>query len=112
MGPTPVRDMMQVTYPNMMEWFEELGVEMELSDMSFSVSAQLQDGDEQTMEWGSRNGLAGLLAQKTNAVSPAFWRMIREILKFKDDVLTYVLRILLFLQVVDHVQNVLYVQRT
>ncbi|XP_052163545.1 uncharacterized protein LOC127780650 [Oryza glaberrima] len=79
----------RVTYPNMMEWFEELGVEMELSDMSFSVSAQLQDGDEQTMEWGSRNGLAGLLAQKTNAVSPAFWRMIREILKFKDDVLTY-----------------------
>lgn len=104
--------MMQVTYPNMMEWFEELGVEMELSDMSFSVSAQLQDGDEQTMEWGSRNGLAGLLAQKTNAVSPAFWRMIREILKFKDDVLTYVLPILLFLQVVDHVQNVLYVPRT
>ncbi|KAG8100018.1 hypothetical protein GUJ93_ZPchr0013g37482 [Zizania palustris] len=75
---------MQVTYPNMLEWFEELGVEMERSDMSFSVSTQ----EENIMEWGSRS-LAGLLADKTNAVSPAFWLMIREILRFKDDVLKY-----------------------
>lgn len=76
----------QVTYPNMLEWFEGLGVEMEISDMSFSVSTQLGTSGSRC-EWGSRNGISGLLAQKSNAISPSFWRMIREILKFKDDAL-------------------------
>lgn len=68
----------------MLEWFEGLGVEMEISDMSFSVSTQLGTSSSRC-EWGSRNGVAGLFAQKSNALSPSFWRMIREILKFKDD---------------------------
>ena len=67
----------------MMELFETLDVEMEISDMSFSVSLDSGNG----YEWGSRNGLSGLFAQKSNAANPTFWRMIREILKFKDDVL-------------------------
>ncbi|XP_078427785.1 uncharacterized protein LOC144700210 isoform X2 [Wolffia australiana] len=75
----------RVTYPNMMEMYETLGVEMEKSDMSFSVSLDAGKG----YEWGSSNGLAGLFAQKSNAANPIFWRMIREILKFKDDVLRY-----------------------
>uniref|UniRef100_A0A0A8YSL3 Amine oxidase domain-containing protein n=1 Tax=Arundo donax TaxID=35708 RepID=A0A0A8YSL3_ARUDO len=78
----------RVTYPNMVEWFEELGVEMEISDMSFSVSTQLGACGSRC-EWGSRNGISGLLAQKSNAVSPSFWRMIREILKFKNDAIKY-----------------------
>jgi len=76
----------RVTYPNMLEWFEGLGVEMEISDMSFSVSTRLGTSGSRC-EWGSRNGISGLLAQKSNAVSPSFWRMIREILKFKNDAL-------------------------
>ncbi|XP_011029772.1 PREDICTED: uncharacterized protein LOC105129420 isoform X2 [Populus euphratica] len=75
----------RVTYPNMMEFFESLGIDMELSDMSFSVS--LDEG--QGCEWGSRNGLSGLFAQKKNMLSPYFWKMLREIIKFKDDVLSY-----------------------
>ncbi|XP_064992164.1 uncharacterized protein LOC103974893 isoform X3 [Musa acuminata AAA Group] len=75
----------RVTYPNMVEFFETLGVDMEISDMSFSVSLDEGKG----CEWGSRNGLAGLFAQKTNALNPSFWRMIREIVKFKGDVLMY-----------------------
>ncbi|CAD5191288.1 unnamed protein product, partial [Musa acuminata subsp. malaccensis] len=75
----------RVTYPNMVEFFETLGVDMELSDMSFSVSLDEGKG----CEWGSRNGLSGLFAQKTNALNPSFWRMIREIVKFKGDVLMY-----------------------
>ncbi|TVU05041.1 hypothetical protein EJB05_48189 [Eragrostis curvula] len=78
----------RVTYPNMMEWFEGLGVEMEISDMSFSVSAQVGASGSRC-EWGSRNGIAGLFAQKINALSPSFWRMIREILKFKEDTIKY-----------------------
>ena len=80
----------QVTYPNMMEFFENLGVEMEVSDMSFSVSLDKGRG----YEWGSRNGVSGLFAQKKNILNLYFWQMIREILKFKDDVIKYVLSLL------------------
>ena len=73
----------QVTYPNMMEFFESLGVDMETSDMTFSVSLDKGHG----CEWGSRNGLSSLFAQKKNVLNPYFWQMLREILKFKDDVL-------------------------
>jgi len=69
----------------MMEFFESLGIDMELSDMSFSVS--LDEG--QGCEWGSRNGLSGLFAQKKNMLNPYFWKMLREIIKFKDDVLRW-----------------------
>ncbi|KAG6536226.1 hypothetical protein ZIOFF_001277 [Zingiber officinale] len=75
----------RVTYPNMMELFESLGVEMEKSDMSFAVS--LDDG--KGYEWGSRNGFSSLFAQKANICNPYFWQMIREIFKFKADVLGY-----------------------
>ncbi|XP_021752422.1 uncharacterized protein LOC110717930 [Chenopodium quinoa] len=75
----------RVTYPNMMELFESLGIEMEDSDMSFSVSLDKGRG----CEWGSRNGLSGLFAQKTNAVNPYFLKMIQEIFKFKNEVIMY-----------------------
>ncbi|KAK6138762.1 hypothetical protein DH2020_027499 [Rehmannia glutinosa] len=77
----------RVTYPNMMELFESLGVDMEPSDMSFSVS--LADG--QGCEWGTRNGFSSLFAQKKkNILNPNFWKMIREITKFNDDAINYV----------------------
>ncbi|KAK2972212.1 hypothetical protein RJ640_002616 [Escallonia rubra] len=75
----------QVTYPNMMEFFESLGVDMEASDMSLSVSLERGQG----CEWGSRNGISSLFAQKKNALNPYFWQMLREINKFKDDVMRY-----------------------
>lgn len=75
----------QVTYPNMMELFESLGIDMEISDMSFSVSSDHGKG----CEWGSRNGLSSLFAQKKNLFNPSFWKMIREIVKFKDDAIRY-----------------------
>lgn len=67
----------------MIDFFENLGVEMELSDMSFSVSLDNGRG----CEWGSRGALSGLFAQKKNVLNPYFWNMIREIIKFKTDVL-------------------------
>ncbi|VAH54011.1 unnamed protein product [Triticum turgidum subsp. durum] len=78
----------QVTYPQMMEQLEGLGVEMERSDMSFSVSTQLKDSGR-GCEWGNGNGILGLLAQKTNILKPSFWRMVHEIIKFKNDALMY-----------------------
>nr|XP_016456914.1 PREDICTED: uncharacterized protein LOC107780832 isoform X1 [Nicotiana tabacum] len=75
----------RVTYPNMMEFFEFLGVNMEISHMSFSVTLDQGGG----CEWGTRNGISSLFAQKKNVLNPYFWQMIREIIKFKQDVISY-----------------------
>ncbi|RYQ92069.1 hypothetical protein Ahy_B09g098192 isoform A [Arachis hypogaea] len=69
------------TYPDMIEFLESLGIDMELSELSFAVSLDGGHG----CEWGSRNGLSSLFAQKMNVFNPYFWQMIREIIKFKDD---------------------------
>ncbi|KAL3648750.1 hypothetical protein CASFOL_005153 [Castilleja foliolosa] len=76
----------RVTYPNMMEFFETLGVEMEPSDTSFSVS--LAEG--QGCEWGTRNGFSSLFAQKKNIFNPQFYKMIMEITNFNSDALSYI----------------------
>ncbi|CAK9329216.1 unnamed protein product [Citrullus colocynthis] len=60
----------RVTYPNLMEFFDELGVEMETSDMSFSVSLDKGRG----CEWGSRNGLSIILK---------FWKIIQILIEMK-----------------------------
>ncbi|CAL4924119.1 unnamed protein product [Urochloa decumbens] len=76
-----------MTCPNKMKWFEELGVEVETSDMSFSASMRSDRGEG--FEWGSRNGISGVLARKSNLLSPRFWLVIREIFKFKNHALKY-----------------------
>uniref|UniRef100_M4DEM9 Amine oxidase domain-containing protein n=1 Tax=Brassica campestris TaxID=3711 RepID=M4DEM9_BRACM len=75
-----------VTCPNMMELFKNLGVDIEVSDMSFSVSLNNGRG----YEWGTRNGLSSLFAQKRNILNPYFWHMITEFNKFKEDALNYI----------------------
>ncbi|EPS70161.1 hypothetical protein M569_04599, partial [Genlisea aurea] len=74
-----------VTYSNMVELFESLGLEAELSDVSFSVSLDNGRG----YEWGIRNGLSSLFAQKKNVFNPYYWTMLREIRKFSGDVISY-----------------------
>ena len=66
----------------MMAFFEELEVPVEPTDMSFSVSLP----PPLSLEWGS-GGLAGLFAQRRNALRPGFWRMLRDMLAFHPDVL-------------------------
>ncbi|WVZ62882.1 hypothetical protein U9M48_012574 [Paspalum notatum var. saurae] len=77
----------EVAYPNMVEWFEKLGVEMEPSDMSFSASIQLSYG--KCFEWGSHNGISRALVPKSNLLNPRFWVVIHEIIKFKNHALRY-----------------------
>ncbi|ESQ47479.1 hypothetical protein EUTSA_v10020049mg [Eutrema salsugineum] len=76
----------RITYPSMMEFFKNLGVDLEVLDMSFSVSLDSGKG----CEWGSRNGLSSLFAQKKNILNPYFWKMITENMKFKKDVEKYI----------------------
>jgi cyclopropane-fatty-acyl-phospholipid synthase len=67
-------------YPNMIRWFEKLGVPNESTDMSLSVS--LDNGE--TIEWNS-DGLNGLLARRSQAVDPQFYTMIRDMVRFNKE---------------------------
>jgi predicted NAD/FAD-binding protein len=66
----------ETTYPNLTALFEHIGVATKRSDMSFAVS--LDDG---RLEY-SGTGLLGLFAQGRNAISPRFWRMLRDLVRF------------------------------
>lgn len=64
------------TYPQLVRLFKELQVETVASDMSFSV--QLPDTG---LEWSGCN-LDTVFAQRGNLLKPAFWGMLRDILRF------------------------------
>jgi len=73
-------------YPNMIHWFDQLGVKMENSDMSLSVSI---DRDAQIwnplrIEWSS-DGLNGLFANKFQLFNPEFYRFFFDMLRFNRD---------------------------
>ena len=64
------------TYPNLTALFRHLDVETAASNMSFAVS--LDDG---RLEYNGTD-LVGLFAQRRNLLSPKFWRMLRDLLRF------------------------------
>ncbi len=63
-------------YPLLVQLFNDLNVPVEDTDMSFGVS--LRNG---ALEWCG-DSLRTVFAQKRNAVSPRFWRMLLDIQKF------------------------------
>ena len=67
------------TYPNLCALFEQLGIEAAASEMSFSVSLREPD-----MEWAGTS-LATLFGQPANAMRPAFWRMVIDIMRFNRE---------------------------
>lgn len=64
------------TYPNLTALFDHIGVATKKSDMSFAVS--LDDG---RLEY-SGTGPLGLFAQGRNVISPRFWMMLRDLVRF------------------------------
>lgn len=64
------------TYPNLLNLFAELGVELAPSDMSFAVRA-----DRDNIEW-SGTSLRSLFAQPANALKPKFLRFLADIVRF------------------------------
>ena len=64
------------TYPQLISLFEQLGVESALSEMSYSVQARATG-----WEW-SGSDLNGVFAQRSNLVSPRFWAMLGDIVRF------------------------------
>ncbi len=83
LGPTPVDTGFIVyndlTYPNLVAMFEHLGVPTKRSDMSFGVS--LNGG---RMEYSSV-GAAAFLCGGRNLMSPRFWSMTWDLLRFYRD---------------------------
>ena len=64
------------TYPNLMNFFKELDVEIEKSDMSFSVSV------EKTHFEYCGKGLSGIFANKSNLLNIEFIKMFFDIIRF------------------------------
>ena len=64
------------TYPNFIALLKELNVEVQETEMSFSVSCE-----DSGLEYGGNN-LNTLFAQRRNIVSPYFLRLVRDILRF------------------------------
>lgn len=72
-----------LTYPNLVRFFNALRVKSYESEMSFSVSVERPD-----IEWcGSR--LSTVFAQPSNLLRPAFWSMLRDILRFNRNAMRY-----------------------
>ena len=67
------------TYPNLIALFAELGVDTAASDMSFSVKLPLRGARQ--LEWAG-SSLNTVFAQRRNLLRPAFWGMLRDILRF------------------------------
>lgn len=64
------------SYPNLTQWFNQMQVATEASDMSFAVSRK--DGK---FEYAGGPPL-GLLAQPTLLLRPGYWRMLADLLRF------------------------------
>ena len=69
------------TYPNFIRLLDQLGVTSQPTEMSFSVQ------DPQTgTEYNGKN-LNSLFAQRRNLLSPGFWGMLRDIVRFNREAL-------------------------
>lgn len=78
----------QRTYPQLVELFDQLKVRRAASDMSFSVQVPAATGPVRGIDaWLSGlqwcgTSLDAVFAQRRNALSPGFWRMLRDLLRF------------------------------
>jgi len=71
------------TYPRLVRLFEEIGVPIAPSEMSFSVSIDTGEktGHNKKIEWAG-NDLNSFFGQRSNLFSLSFWRMAYDILRF------------------------------
>jgi len=67
------------TYPNLIRFFEHLGIDANDADMSFSVQVR-----DENIEW-SGDSLNSVFAQRKNIVNPKFLRMLSDVLRFSKD---------------------------
>jgi predicted NAD/FAD-binding protein len=73
----------ELTYPNLIQLFKHLEVDVYASDMSFGVSIAEPD-----IEWAGTN-LGTVFAQRKNILRPTFLKMLRDILRFNANAQRY-----------------------
>jgi predicted NAD/FAD-binding protein len=71
------------TYPNFIQLLNELNVEVQPSNMSFSVKCA-----KTGLEYNGTT-LNTLFAQRKNCLRPSFYRMIKDILRFNEEALAF-----------------------
>ncbi|MBU3537541.1 FAD-dependent oxidoreductase [Polynucleobacter sp. UK-Gri1-W3] len=71
------------TYPRLVRLFEEIQAPIAPSEMSFSVSIDTsgKSGFNKKIEWAG-NDMNSFFGQRSNLLSPSFWRMAYDILRF------------------------------
>lgn len=67
------------TYPNFIRLLDQLGVTSQPTEMSFSVHDPASGAEY------NGNNLNSLFAQRSNLLRPAFWGMLRDILRFNRE---------------------------
>ena len=72
------------TYPNFIKLLDELEVDIQKSEMSFSVKCE-----HSGLEYNGNN-LNTLFAQRSNLFSPTFYRMISDILRFNREAVEFI----------------------
>lgn len=68
------------TYANFIELLQEIGVDYQPTEMSFSVR-----NDQLSLEYNGNN-INSLFAQRSNLLRPQFWRMLKDIVRFNKEV--------------------------
>lgn len=71
------------TYPRLVRLFEEIQAPVAPSEMSFSVSIDTasRSGAGKKIEWAG-NDINSFFGQRSNLLSPSFWRMAYDIMRF------------------------------
>ena len=71
------------TYPRLVRLFEEIQAPVAPSEMSFSVSIDTasKSGAGKKIEWAG-NDINSFFGQRSNLLSPSFWRMAYDIMRF------------------------------
>ena len=72
------------TYPNFIRLLEELDVDIQKTEMSFSVKCE-----DSGLEYNGNN-FDTLFAQRSNLFSPSFYKMIKDILRFNRQATEFV----------------------
>lgn len=72
------------TYPNLIALFNNLGVEVAPSDMSFGIKLLDATGGGK-LEWCGSDNISTVFAQPSNLLKPAFWGMLMDMLRFNRE---------------------------
>ena len=72
------------TYPNLIAMLKHLDVEVAPSEMSFGIKLLDAEGRGK-LEWCGSDNISSVFAQPSNLLKPAFWGMLKDMLRFNRD---------------------------